>query len=75
MFTDIRLIFLQIESEFGVNLDFPGILLSLGIDATEENLVSDSTGTDYVVGEQSAGFVDSGRRKETYTEQCPVARD
>ena len=39
-FLDIRLVSVQVAFKLGVNLDFPGILLALGVDAADENLVS-----------------------------------
>ncbi len=55
-----------------MNLDFPGVLLALGVDAADENLVSNSLNPYYVSCEQGTGFVDAASCVEADPEQSPI---
>ncbi len=61
-FLDIRLVSVQVAFKLGVNLDFPGVLLALGVDAADENLVSNSLYPHHITCEQSTSFIDAASR-------------
>ena len=47
----VKLIGFQVALQLGVNLNFPGVLLALGIDAAEQDFISNPSNSHHVRGE------------------------
>ncbi len=66
------LVSFQVAFKFGVNLDFPRVLLALGVDAADENLVSNPLNPHHVSREQGTSFIDAAGCVEADPEQSPI---
>ncbi len=71
-FLNIRLVRLQVAFKLGMNLDFPSVLLAFGVDAADENLVSNPLHPHHISCEQGTGFVDAASCVEADSKQCPI---
>lgn len=66
------LVSFQVAFKLGVNLDFPGVLLALGVDAAVKNLVSNSLTPHHISCKQGTGFVDAASCVQADPEQSPI---
>ncbi len=67
-------ILLKISPESWVNLDFPGVSLPFGVDASHYQHGSNAVIAENISGKESAGFIDAARSIETHSEQTLVSR-